>query len=256
MVSKSILSVVIITLNEEENLPRCLSSLPQGCDVVIIDSGSQDATVDIAKKFGCRVFHRNFDDYAQQKNFAISKSKFPWVLSLDADEELGPKMGCRILDILRSNPDCDAFTLRRQLVFMGRFMKYGRTVDYPIRLFKKDQAFFHKQIHECLKVQGVVRPLRGVTLFHHSYKDLSDYFQRFNKYTTLIAKDKFARQVVPPPLFFVVLRVWLEFFKRYFLRLGFLDGYAGYTYALVSSFYAHVKYAKLLEKFYLQSGEE
>lgn len=242
------LSVVIIVLNEEYNLPRCLASLPSGCEIVVVDSGSQDRTRSIAESYGARVFERAFTDFAEQKNFGLVQASRRWVLSLDADEVLSPKLREWVSEQSRQAAGNQAYRLRRQLVFMGRKMRWGKTQDAPIRFFPREMASFKGGIHESLDVrreQLLVAP-EGV-LWHYSYQDLSDYFVRFNRYTSAVAARHVEEGLSRPSLLAHLIRPWWEFFERYVLRLGFLDGYQGYTYALLSSLYAYTKYAKIYE---------
>ncbi len=243
------LSVVIIAYNEEANLERCLKSLPSGIELILVDSESTDATAAIALRYGARVYQKPFTNFADQKNTALSYANRQWVLAVDADEELDVDLRAEILRLIQDKPlSIAAFRLRRRLVFMGRRMYYGKTEDKPLRFFKRGFARYQGSIHEELVVASgsETATLKVGTLWHYSYRDLSDYFQRFNRYTTAIA-EKHAREGRKVPFVGHILRPWLEFFGRYFLRLGFLDGYPGYTYALISSLYAYIKYAKLVE---------
>lgn len=240
------LSVVIIAYNEESNIERCLKSLPAGADVVVLDSQSQDRTADIARALGARVSQRPFTNFAEQKNAALSLAQRGWILTIDADEELSPELRGEIPTLIQTSGAL-AYRLDRRLVFMGRRMHFGKTRDRPLRLFRKGSGQYEGAIHEeFILREGTVRFLRGSVLWHYSYKDLSDYFQRFNRYTSAIAAEH-AKKGQSVPMLSHLLRPWLEFFSRYVLRLGFLDGYPGYTYALVSSLYAYIKYAKLRE---------
>lgn len=243
------LSVVIIAYNEEANLERCLKSLPKGIELIVLDSNSTDRTQAIALAYGAQVHQRDFTNFAEQKNAALSFAQRKWILALDADEEIDPTMLEEILTQIRAERGLQrAFRLRRRLVFMGRKMRFGKTEDHPLRLFPRGKALYQGAIHEQLQVDAGIEilDLRRGTLWHYSYRDLSDYFQRFNRYTTAIAV-RHAAEGRRAPFLSHVLRPWLEFFSRYFLRLGLLDGYPGYTYALISSLYAYIKYAKLLE---------
>ncbi len=242
------LSVVIIAYNEEANLERCLKSLPTGAEIVLLDSESSDRTCAIAQSFGAKVYQRPFTHFADQKNAANSFATSTWILALDADEELSPELSRAILAVVTfSAPKISGYRLRRSLVFMGRRMRFGKTVDKPLRLFRREHASYHGTIHEELRLtQGKKSKLMEGTIWHYSYRDLSDYFVRFNRYTSAIA-EQHAREGRKIPSILHVLRPWFEFVARYFFRLGFLDGYPGYTYALVSSLYAYVKYAKLVE---------
>ena len=240
------LSVILITKNEELNLRRCLHSLPEGVEIVVVDSQSSDGTLAIAKEFGAKVYQKEFVDFASQKNEALSKATRPWVLSLDADEELiGPV--AQALQTAIGNSNTAGYRLPRHLVFMNRHLRFGKTKDAPLRLFQRSKGKFSGAIHEEVDLGGgAVKRLSGLTLLHYSYRDLSDYFARFNRYTNAIASNPTAQGKTVPMLSHI-FRPWIEFFTRYVLRLGFLDGYPGYTYALISSLYAYIKYAKLNE---------
>ncbi|RZA11114.1 MAG: glycosyltransferase family 2 protein [Proteobacteria bacterium] len=240
------LSVVIIAFNEEEQLPRCLKSLPPGVEIIVLDSMSDDRTAEIANSFGASVYQRPFTNFAEQKNAALVYGTRKWVLAIDADEELSPRL-TQALPGLLNRSDATAYRLDRRLVFMGRLMRFGKTRDRPLRLFLRGAGQYKGSIHEeYVPKEGKTVFLKGFILWHYSYKNLSDYFQRFNRYTSAIAEEH-ARTQKTPSFAGHILRPWIEFFTRYVLRLGFLDGYPGYTYALISSLYAYTKYAKLFE---------
>ncbi|MFK7823360.1 MAG: glycosyltransferase family 2 protein [Oligoflexales bacterium] len=245
------LSAIFITLNEEKRISKAIASLPKGCEIIVLDSGSTDKTIEVAKKAGAKVSTRVFDNYASQKNAALSLASRKWVLSIDADEILSLELSEEITKLIQSSHQQvhNAYRIKRQLIFMERILKFGKSSDKPLRLFINGEATFTKAIHEQLKVEGKLGNLAGC-LFHYSYENISDYFDRFNKYTSKIASNHFdhGRTIN----FFHVLRPWTEFLYRYFFRLGFLDGYPGYCYALLSSLYAFVKYAKLKELYHLR----
>ena len=243
------LTVIIITRNEERRLPPCLASLPAGCEIIVVDSESGDRTREIAAVAGAKCLTRPFDNYAAQKNYALAHATRRWILSIDADESLDPKMISEIGKVVAAEGRDDQpniYRLKRQLVFQGRPMRFGKTVDAPMRLFQRSSAEFSGVIHERLVGNGLrIGKLVSGVLFHHSYEDLEDYFARFNRYTTLVAQENYRK--TRKPGFFDAGRIWLDFLSRYIVRLGFLDGYPGYCYALVSSFYGFVKHAKLRE---------
>lgn len=240
------LSVVIIAFNEEEQLPRCFQSLPRGVEIIVLDSMSEDRTAAIADSFGAQVYQRPFTNFAEQKNAAIVYGTRKWVLAIDADEELSPELS-RLLPELIKKTEATAYRLDRRLVFMGRLMRFGKTKDRPLRLFLRGAGHYKGSIHEeYVPKDGKTVFLKGYRLYHYSYRNLSDYFTRFNRYTSAIA-EQHAQHGKHPSFVGHIFRPWIEFFTRYILRLGFLDGYPGYTYALASSLYAYVKYAKLFE---------
>lgn len=248
----------IITLNEASHIRKCIQSVPAGIPIVVVDSGSVDATREIAAAMGAKVIQRAFQDYSDQKNHAASLLGTDWVFSLDADETLSPGL-LRLFNGRGADSilgDCWAVRVERRLHFMGRTLRFGRSRDYPVRLYRPDQARFVGAIHEQ------VRPLRGTDgpdwprgkiktitagfLLHESYDDLEDYFQKFNRYTTAMAEQRSA-DPASLNLTATVFRPWWEFFSRYFIKGGILDGFPGYTYALISSLYAFTKYAKAIE---------
>jgi glycosyltransferase involved in cell wall biosynthesis len=236
-------SVVLITLNEADRLPRCLASLPSGVEIIVLDSESRDGTVACAEKYGARVAQRVFDTYSAQRNAAIAMASREWVFSLDADEELSPELAQQLQQLSALPISVSGLTVPRALVFMGRTMRFGRTVDHPLRIFRRTQGQFVGAIHETVSLaSGAIQSARG-RLLHHSYRDLTDYLARLNRYTSLIAEQK-SESVS----WLHVIRPWTEFVTRYVFKLGFLDGYPGYAYAWLSSLYAYMKYAKRWEK--------
>lgn len=249
------LSIVIITYNEEKRLADCLNQLIPGVELIVLDSGSDDKTLDIAKKFGAQTYTRKFDNYAAQKNAAIQYASRKWVLSLDADEVLSEELRQSILKIVQSEHTPHvAYKIRRSLVYMGKKLRFGKATDYPIRLFMKDKAKFAGDIHEKLEVQGSIGIIKS-DLLHYSYENLDDYFNRFNRYTKMIAQNHQSKgKKIFLPFHFI--RPGAEFIYRYIFRLGCLDGSAGFSYALVSSLYAFVKYEKLREIYLLEQKKK
>ena len=243
------LSVVIITLNEERHLPKCLAALPKGCEIVVLDSGSSDQTREIARAAGAKVAVRTFDHYAAQKNAALAMATRRWVLALDADEVIDAALVEAVEKIVRQpETDVSGWMITRRLVFMGRKMRWGKTSDHPLRLFLREKGSYRNAVHETVELSsGKKSRLNGGVIWHESYDDITDYFARFNNYTSRIAAQHQSTGRRGPQIVVHALRPWFEFVSRYFLRLGFLDGYPGYCYALFSSIYTFVKYAKLAE---------
>ncbi len=180
-------------------------------------------------------------------------------MSVDADEVLSTELRGFIEAFCTKNApkkrasyepykSVEGFLIKRRLVFLGRKLRFGKTVDYPLRFFKKGSGSFNGAIHEHFDLARS-RPCKLPLgeLLHYSYEDLSDYFNRFNLYTSRIAQNHIKTGRKMPWRPFHILRPWTEFLVRYFFRLGFLDGYPGYCYAVVSCFYTFIKYAKLLE---------
>lgn len=243
------LSIVIITLNEERNLASLLPDIPKEAEIVIVDSGSSDGTVALAKSFGARVEIRSFDHYSGQKNHALSLATRRWTLCLDADERPDLKLWEEILAVV-SGPRKSgaAYSFSRRLVFLGTPLRYGRSKDHVTRLFETNTARYKNEIHEELIHAAGARAIRlGGVLWHWSYVSLDDYFARFNRYTTMMARSRFNAGKRSPNSLILALRIPGDFVSRYILKLGFLDGWHGFLWALFGSFYGFVKYAKLIE---------
>lgn len=239
------ISAVIITFNEADRIEACLASVSFCDEIIIVDSGSTDGTQDIARHFTDKVTHHDWVGHKAQKEYAVSLARGPWILLLDADEIATAELA-KSIRRLDDNPPENGYLLRRDFYFMNSFMKHGGAFpDWLLRLFKKDRVkFIGTPTHEIITVDGQTLKLEG-PLKHYSYRNIEDYFNRFNKYTSLGAADRFEKG---KHFGFVQnFRVFYEFIVRYFLKLGFLDGYPGFVYAMLSSFYAWTKYTKLKE---------
>ena len=274
------LSVVIITHNEEANIGRTLLSVqPLVSDgkgeIVIVDSGSTDRTVEIAELLGARVFVDRWKGYAAQKNSAIEKAKGDWILSLDADEEvssdlvahirraevdrvsgpfewnLAPKFAVRYEDLRTDvGPLPLAFWITRKNHYLGRWIKHGGFYpDRKLRLFARGAARFEEKrtVHEDAHTNRPTATVETGCLLHHSYPTLSDYLDHMNRYSSLGAEMVVAKGPVRFSVFNIVLRPAATFVYNYFFRLGFLDGREGLLLHLYHAVYVSWKYAKAWE---------
>jgi glycosyltransferase involved in cell wall biosynthesis len=254
---RSTLSVAIITFNEEDNLARTLASVRFADEIVVVDSGSADRTVAIARSFGAKVFLEDWKGFALQKNSAIDKCTGTWVLSLDADEELTEELQAEIRGMLETDaetvPQVDGYRLRLRHMFLGRWMRYGGYYpDLKLRLFRRvtDSGVAHftdRPVHESVTVAGRVETMRKDFL-HHGYPNLEIYLEHMNRYSTLggrivAAKGKVS-QSLPAFLWNVALVPMLTFVWNYFFRVGFLDGREGLLLHLYHSAYVSWKYGK------------
>ncbi len=234
------LSAVIIALNEGKKIKDCLSSLSFCDEIVLVDSGSFDGTVEIAKTSGTKVFTRSFDDFASQKNFGVEKASGEWILSVDADERVDEKLRQCILEKIASNPKENAFRFKRSSFLFGqRFHFSGTQDDTPVRLFKRGNARFEGRIHETLSVQGGTGKIEG-ELLHFTFQNVNEYLRRLNHYTSLEAgkKRKGGRFLV---------KAFSRFADVYFLKQGFRDGDMGLRYSLLSGWYEIMKSCKAWE---------
>ena len=238
-------SAFLIVHDEERHLPDCLASLRGVADeIVVLDDGSTDATVAIARAAGARVEHRPFDDFGHQKQAALELTRGAWVLSIDADERLSPELARSITRVVDENGPADGYWLRRQTVYLGARLRFGGAgSDWVLRLARRTHARFALlPVHERLEVQGRTAKLSGI-LDHYKYRALSEHVTVMNRYTELIATQKRGKGKTFHS--WHLLRIPFEVFSRLVLRLGILDGRPGIIFAAMSAFYGFLKYAKL-----------
>ena len=241
-------SVTIITLNEADHIAAAIDSAAWAGEVIVVDSGSTDDTVAIARSKQVRVEHRDWTGWIDQKNFAASLAHNDWILSLDADERVSPQLAAEIQALLATEPPAAAYRMPRVTVHLGRWI---RTTDfypeYQARLYDRRRARWRgKYVHESVAPDaGRPGQLRG-ELLHFSFRDLRDQIDRINKYTTLGAAQMYENGrrasgfdlLVQPPA---------AFLRHYILRRGFLDGTVGLTISLMQSYSVFLKFAKLWE---------
>ncbi len=258
-----LLSVAIITLNEEQNLPRTLASLVFADEIVIVDSGSTDRTLEIAASFNARVFSQEWLGFASQKNFAIRQCTGDWILSLDADEEVSPKLQTQISALLPTNPPADAYFLNRRNLFLGRWMRHGGYYPDPkLRLFRRSAANFahaphfeDRPVHETMVFDGTSGRL-DYDLIHHAYPSLEGYLEHMDRYSTLGAQLLVSGGRTSKSLVAFYWNIFLvpqyTFYWNYFCRFGFLDGREGLLLHLYHSAYVSWKYAKAWRAIHLR----
>ena len=243
------ISFCLITLNEEENLPRCLKSCAGLADeIVVLDSGSTDATERVARSFDAHFEHQDWLGYVGQKNKTISLASHEWIFSLDADEELSSELRDEI-HLLKSagelGKDVAGFDMPRCVFYEGRWIRHGDWYpDRVVRWFRRDRAkFAGGKVHERLEVNGRIVRLHG-PLHHYSFRDPADHRKRSEKYASLWAQEKFeAGQTTSflAPAFHAAFR-WL---RGYILRRGFLDGAQGWRIAALCARETFLKYQLL-----------
>ncbi len=241
-------STVVITLNEEDRLRACLESVAWTDELIVVDAESEDKTVHIAREFTEHVVVRPWGGFAAQKNFAIAQAAGDWILSLDADEEVSPALRAEILETLEGRPTYAGFAMPRQNIFWGQWIRHGGLYpDWQVRLFKRGQGIFgERAVHESVRIEGAVGRLRGVIL-HRSYRDLSDFLVRAERYSSLAA-DEWIRSGRPVRTSDLVFRPFGRFFSMYVLRRGFLDGSRGFLLAILYAYYVFMRSAKAWEK--------
>jgi glycosyltransferase involved in cell wall biosynthesis len=254
------LSVVIITYNEEANLARTLRSAQPlihdgGGEIIVVDSGSTDRTVEIAKSFAARVFVEGWKGYAAQKNSAIEKATGDWILSLDADEELSEELVDEILHLSpQAKSEARGFYVARKNYFLRRWIKHGGFwPDYKLRLFRRGEGRFPERlVHEDVQLHSFSggnskRSFLAGALIHHSYPTLFDYIDHMNRYSSLGAEMAVSGGGRNFSLIDIALRPLATFIYNYCFRLGFLDGREGLLLHLYHAGYVSWKYAKAWE---------
>ena len=240
-----LLTAVIIVHDEETLLGDCLESVRDIADeIVVLDSGSSDGTVAIAKQHGARVATRPFEDFGTQKQAALEMATGTWVFSIDADERVTPALARDIARVVRDASAADGYWVRRTMVYLGQRLRFGGAgSEWILRLARRERARFAPlPVHEHLIVDGRTERLQGA-LDHIKYRALSEHIDTINRYTELAAHRKQAAGRR-----FSLVHVWRipwEMFSRLVLRLGILDGRAGIIHAAMAAFYSFVQYAKL-----------
>jgi glycosyltransferase involved in cell wall biosynthesis len=243
------LSVGLITHNEEKKLPRTLNAVKGLADeIIIVDNGSTDRTVEIAKSFHAKVYTETWKGFGAQKNSVIDKCKGKWVLLIDADEEITPSLKNAIQKIVTAEiPRYEVYKIRFTTFCFGEKIKYGGWSNFfRIRLFLNGAGKYDdKHVHETFVTSKKIGTIKD-TINHYTYINLEEYFNKFNAYTSQLAcqyweagKNKSTLNIYFTTLF--------HFIKMYLLKLGFLDGYEGYLLSKISAMYVLIKYAKLKE---------
>jgi glycosyltransferase involved in cell wall biosynthesis len=238
------ISAVVITHNEEANIEECLRSVSWADEIVVVDAMSTDTTCDIARGFTDMVFSEPWEGYVTARRHAIASARSEWILSIDADERVTPELRAEIETHL-ADPEFDGYLIPRKAYFLGRWIKHcGWYPGYVLRLFRKDKArVTEKMVHEGIRVDGRVGTLKS-SILHYTYRTVDAYFDRFNRYTSLAAKESRLRGK-RVNLADILLRPVSQFFKMYVIKMGMLDGLQGLILCVFSASYVFTKYVKL-----------
>jgi glycosyltransferase involved in cell wall biosynthesis len=241
------LSVAIITKNEEERLADCLASVAMAAEVVVVDSGSIDRTVEIAKMFGAQVYHEEWQGFGRQKQKAIDYCTQPWVLVLDADERVSPELVAEIQEVIGGASPAAAWSMPRKNYFCGHWLRHaGWWPDRVVRLFRRGTGkMSDRMVHESVMVTGVVAEFHS-PLVHFTHRDLAQTLEKINHYSTAGAEE-LRRRGVQGSVSKAIFRAGWAFISSYFLRAGLLDGVPGLVQALTNAVNTLFKYLKLWE---------
>lgn len=238
------ISATIITYNEQNNIARAIESLRFCDEVVVVDSGSVDRTVEIADKLGARVLEHPWHGFAKQKNFAAEEARFDWIFSIDADESLSEALEGEMWQLKKHGPQHDAYTVPRLAQYLGRWILHsGWYPDRKIRLYNRQKGHWvGSYVHERVQVAGTIGHLES-NLLHFTCDSLSQHLETMNRYTTLAAQQLAAEGVQIGWRHLLLDPPW-TFFRSYFVNRGFLDGMEGLAIAYMASLYNFIKYAK------------
>lgn len=239
------LSVIIIVKNEAENIADCIKSAYFADEVVVVDSGSSDNTLALAKKLGARVFNKPWQGYGKHKNIAVKLASHEWIFSLDADERITPILKKEILQKV-NHPLFNVYDVPRQSLFISRFIRHsGWYPDRTRRLFKKGSAIFSEHhVHEHLITKNEIGHLTN-PLIHYSYRDCETVLKKINIYSSLGAKDLKNRGIKSSLKKAIFHALW-AFVRTYIFRLGFLDGREGLMLAISIAEGTYYRYIKLI----------
>lgn len=241
-------SAVIITLNEEKNLDRCLRSVTGIVDeIVVVDSGSTDNTLEIAKRYNAKIITEPFRGYVEQKNFADAQASHDWILSVDADEALSPELDTAIRQV-KGKEKFDAYEVKRLTNYCGKWIRHcGWYPDKKIRLFnRKKGQWVGEQIHELWQPSNPAAAIGSLNadLLHYSYYTLSDHLKQIEKFTEIMARRDVENGETSSLIKAIASSKW-KFIQSYIFKAGFLDGLPGFQVSLLSAFASYIKYSKI-----------
>jgi glycosyltransferase involved in cell wall biosynthesis len=243
------ISVVIITFNEENNIKRCLESiLPIADEVIVVDSFSTDRTKEIADHYGAKFFLRTWEGYSSAKNFGNEKATKDWILSLDADEALDEILLNSLKEFKTQIIKDEAFEVNRLTNYCGYWVRYcGWYPDRKLRLWRKGEGAWNGVLHEeiVLKKSIKIVPLKG-NLLHYSFPSINHHVKTLNSYSDVAAKELAKKNKKIFVLYHLIANPAFTFVRKYFFRLGFLDGYYGFVICVLSATANFLKYAKAI----------
>ncbi len=242
------ISATVICLNEEKKIRTCLNSLDWADEIVIVDSGSTDATLDICGEYTENIYHRTFDSYINQKNYAASRASNDWILNIDADEEISAELREELLRLTAEDPEENrAFAVRRLTRYCGGWIHHcGWYPGWQTRLYNRNTCEWKGDlIHEQLSVSGPIRRIEA-DLLHYSFDSISDHFRTADRFTRIGAQE-LKKAGTEKSLLHILFRTGYTFFRVYVQKKGFRDGWRGFSVAGFSAFSVFIKYLRVRE---------
>lgn len=258
MSKRTAFTACLITFNEEDNIEAALETVGFADEIIVVDSHSTDRTRDIACEFRGsshdgrevkpRIIERDWPGHVEQKNFAIDQAQHDWVLCLDADERVSPRLRQEIETVFAmDSPEFDGYTMPRKTYYLGRWiLRGGWYPDRKLRLFRKSCGRWGGvNPHDHVRIEGRTQDFKG-DLYHYSYHDIADHIRTINNFTDIASIEKQKRRI-QHPLLRMLIQPPYKFFKMYILKQGFREGIQGLIIAILGMFYVFLKYAKLWE---------
>ncbi|MDI6785364.1 MAG: glycosyltransferase family 2 protein [bacterium] len=243
------LSVVIITYNEEENIRECLESIEWANEIIIVDGFSEDETLNICREYTDKIYQReNVSNLNINKSYGFKKAMGEWILYLDADERVSIELAQEVREILSREDEFAAYKIPRKNYYFGYWLKHGGNFpDHQLRLFKRGKAYFKCQhVHERLQVEGKIAYLQN-SLLHYTYPTISCYLKKFDFYTSFEAEYMLNTKKKYCMLIGMTIKPVIRFIRRYFFKLGFLDGFLGLMACIFDALGMIVSYGKYWE---------
>jgi glycosyltransferase involved in cell wall biosynthesis len=243
------LSVILVTLNEERNIDRCLGSVRWADEIIVVDSFSTDRTVELARAYTDKVYQHEYPGTSKQVERGIGYATGDWMFLIDADEEMSPELAADVQRVLREGTDMAGFSFVRKLRAFGRWIEHGGWFpDYQFRFFRKDSYYpEHQEIHGGFNTKGKKGQLNGY-LYHHTYETIHMYVEKMNEYTSLHVSNKLKDNPdVGVRWYNLLLSPLSHFLRKFFSNKGYKDGFHGFVLALLDATYAMLMYAKLWE---------
>jgi len=241
-------SACIIAYNEEKNIRRCLESVKWCDEIIVVDSYSNDRTVEICREYTGNVYVREYKGNIDQKNYAASLATMDWILSLDADERISPEMKREVLEILKKhNTSIVGYFFKRRAYMFGKWIRHSGWYHYKLRFFRRKKGRFSgSEPHDQVEVNGKTAKMKG-EIEHFTYDNLQDYIEKTIRYST-VAASKLKLRATALVVFLMLIKPPYKFFECYIIKLGFLDGILGLLISVVSAISIFLKYAYLLDR--------
>ena len=243
------LTVTVTTFNEAENIAAALDSVAWADEIIVVDSGSTDGTLEIAREKASRVIIHDWNGYSAQKNFAADQASHEWVLSMDADERVTPALAAEIRALLAKGPEARGYRIRRVSRYLGQWIRTTDWFpDYQLRLYDRRAGRWNElRIHESFRLADSTPGTMHGEMEHHSYRDVAHHIQKINHYTTLVV-DQWTEEGRRASAIQIVLHPLFAFVRNYLVRGGVRQGTTGLIISVLNSYYVFLKFAKLWER--------